>query len=80
MKFTFIYLRVEINRGGGFGPFFAHFRTLNKNFNFPIYLRVEINRGGGFGPFYARFRTLNKNFLNISFGCLALLHARTPKY
>ena len=46
---------MEINRGGGFGPFCAHFRTLNKISYFPIYLRVEINRGGGFGPFFCPF-------------------------
>ena len=33
---------MEINRGGGFGPFFAHFRTLNNNSNFQINLHVKI--------------------------------------
>ena len=45
-----IYMCVEINRAGVFGPKIFHFRTLTCNSHFPIYMRVEINRAGVFGP------------------------------
>ena len=56
-----IYMCVEINRAGVFGPKIFPFRTLTCNSHFPIYMRVEINRAGVFGPKIFPFRTLTCN-------------------
>ena len=39
-----IYMCVEINRAGVFGPKIFPFRTLTCNSHFPIYMRVEKGR------------------------------------
>ena len=54
-----IYMRVEINRAGKFGPFLLRFGALPKMTS-RIYIRVEINRACKFGPFLLRFSALPK--------------------
>ena len=50
-----IYMCVEINRAGVFGPKIFPFRRLTCDSHFPIYMHVEINQAGVFGPIISHF-------------------------
>ena len=58
-KILSLYIRVEINRAGIFGPFLLDFGAISKIIS-EIYIRVEINRAGVFGPFLLDFGAISK--------------------
>ena len=54
-----IYIRVEINRAGVFGPFLLDFGAISKIIS-ETYVCVEINRAGVFGPFLLDFWAISR--------------------
>ena len=58
-KILSLYIRVEINGAGTFGPFLLDFGAISKIIS-EIYIRVEINRAGVFGPFLLDFGAISK--------------------